>query len=60
MVHAYSQAPATLNLLQAFATGGYAAMQCVTQWNLDFSSNSKQGELPSPPLVIAPFSLFLF
>ncbi|CAK9196091.1 unnamed protein product [Sphagnum troendelagicum] len=25
MVHAYSQAPATLNILRALATGGYAA-----------------------------------
>lgn len=42
MVKAYSQAAATLNLLRAFATGGYAAMQRVTQWNLDFTS-SEQG-----------------
>ncbi|KAH9564791.1 hypothetical protein CY35_04G043500 [Sphagnum magellanicum] len=44
MVRAYSQAAATLNLLRAFATGGYAAMQRVTQWNLDFASNSEQGD----------------
>lgn len=43
MVKAYSQAAATLNLLRSFATGGYAAMQRVTQWNLDFTSNSEQG-----------------
>lgn len=44
MVRAYSQAAATLNLLRAFATGGYAAMQRVTQWNLDFMSRSEQGD----------------
>lgn len=44
MVRAYCQAAATLNLIRAFATGGYAAMQRVIQWNLDFSSNSEQGE----------------
>lgn len=43
MVKAYSQAAATLNLLRAFATGGYAAMQRVTQWNLDFTTGSVQG-----------------
>lgn len=43
MVRAYTQAAATLNLLRAFATGGYAAMQRVTQWNLDFVSKSEQG-----------------
>jgi 3-deoxy-7-phosphoheptulonate synthase len=43
MVLAYSQAAATLNLLRAFATGGYAAMQRVTQWKLDFMQN-EQGE----------------
>lgn len=44
MVRAYCQAAATLNLIRAFATGGYAAMQRVIQWNLDFTSNSEQGE----------------
>ncbi|KAJ7548169.1 hypothetical protein O6H91_07G000800 [Diphasiastrum complanatum] len=43
MVRAYCQAAATLNLLRAFATGGYAAMQRVTQWNMDFTSHSEQG-----------------
>lgn len=44
MLRAYAQAAATLNLLRAFATGGYAAMQRVTQWNLDFVANSEQGD----------------
>lgn len=43
MIRAYSQAAATLNLLRSFATGGYAAMQRVTHWNLDFTSHSEQG-----------------
>lgn len=41
---AYTQAAATLNLLRSFATGGYAAMQRVTHWNLDFVENSEQGD----------------
>lgn len=44
MIKAYGQAVATLNLLRAFATGGYAAMHRVTQWNLDFTENSEQGD----------------
>lgn len=36
MVRAYSQAAATLNLLRAFAGGGYANLQQVHQWTLDF------------------------
>lgn len=44
MIRAYCQAAATLNLLRAFATGGYAAMQRITQWNLDFVENSEQGD----------------
>ncbi|KAL5078531.1 hypothetical protein RYX36_006952 [Vicia faba] len=44
MIRAYCQAAATLNLLRAFATGGYAAMQRVTQWNLDFTELSEQGD----------------
>ncbi|CAD6217045.1 unnamed protein product [Miscanthus lutarioriparius] len=44
MIRAYAQSVATLNLLRAFATGGYAAMQRVTQWNLDFMDHSEQGD----------------
>ncbi|MFC7049378.1 class II 3-deoxy-7-phosphoheptulonate synthase [Emcibacter nanhaiensis] len=40
MLRAYSQAAATLNLLRAFAQGGYANLHKVHQWNLDFVSNS--------------------
>ncbi|PWZ55091.1 Phospho-2-dehydro-3-deoxyheptonate aldolase 2, chloroplastic [Zea mays] len=44
MIRAYAQSVATLNLLRAFATGGYAAMQRVTQWNLDFMDHHEQGD----------------
>ncbi|CAN6896574.1 unnamed protein product [Brassica oleracea var. botrytis] len=44
MIRAYCQSAATLNLLRAFATGGYASMQRVTQWNLDFTESSEQGD----------------
>ncbi|KAL9228731.1 hypothetical protein vseg_004280 [Gypsophila vaccaria] len=44
MIRAYCQSSSTLNLLRAFATGGYAAMQRVTQWNLDFAQNSEQAD----------------
>ncbi|KAK1288543.1 hypothetical protein QJS10_CPB19g01363 [Acorus calamus] len=42
MIRAYCQSSSTLNLLRAFATGGYAAMQRVTQWNLDFTEHSER------------------
>lgn len=35
-IQAYSQAASTLNLLRAFATGGYADLHEVHRWNLDF------------------------
>ncbi|KAG6474721.1 hypothetical protein ZIOFF_068659 [Zingiber officinale] len=44
MIRAYCQSAATLNLLREFAAGGYAAMQRVTQWNLDFTQHSGQGD----------------
>ena len=40
MVRAYSQAAATLNLLRAFATGGYANLRQVHRWTLDFMGRS--------------------
>ncbi|MFA6219258.1 MAG: 3-deoxy-7-phosphoheptulonate synthase class II [Erythrobacter sp.] len=40
MVRAYSQAAATLNLLRAFANGGYANLRQVHQWTLDFMGRS--------------------
>src|SRR5690606_27585347 len=40
MIRAYSQAAATLNLLRAFASGGYANLRQVHQWTLDFMGRS--------------------
>ena len=45
MLKAYSQAAASLNLLRAFAQGGYADLQKVHQWTLDFVRGSEQAEL---------------
>lgn len=53
MIRAYTQSAATLNLLRAFATGGYAAMQRVTHWNLDFTEHSEQGDR----LIYLPISI---
>lgn len=44
LIKAYSQAAATLNLLRAFAQGGYANLLSVHRWNLDFVENSPAGE----------------
>ena len=40
MIQAYMQSAATLNLLRAFATGGYADLHRVLSWNLDFAKGS--------------------
>lgn len=44
MLQAYSQAAATLNLIRAFAQGGYADLHQVHRWNLGFVSGSPQAE----------------
>ncbi len=44
MIRAYNQSAATLNLLRAFAQGGYADLQKVHNWNLDFIKDSPLGE----------------
>ncbi|MCI4662805.1 MAG: 3-deoxy-7-phosphoheptulonate synthase class II [Neomegalonema sp.] len=44
MVDAYLQSAATLNLLRAFASGGYADLHRVANWNLGFVANSAEGE----------------
>ena len=41
MLQAYTQAAATLNLLRAFSTGGYADVHQVHQWTLGFTESSK-------------------
>ena len=40
MIRAYSQSAATLNLLRAFAQGGYANLHQVHAWTLDFMERS--------------------
>jgi 3-deoxy-7-phosphoheptulonate synthase len=44
MVRAYNQASATLNLIRAFAQGGFADLHQLHQWNLDFVEDSPEGE----------------
>ncbi|MDH3474610.1 MAG: 3-deoxy-7-phosphoheptulonate synthase class II [Rhodospirillales bacterium] len=43
LLRAYNQAAATLNLLRAFAQGGYADLHKVHRWNLEFVADSPQG-----------------
>ncbi len=40
MIRAYNQSSSTLNLLRAFAQGGYADLNKVHNWNLDFVQDS--------------------
>ncbi|MCB1519979.1 MAG: 3-deoxy-7-phosphoheptulonate synthase class II [Hyphomicrobiaceae bacterium] len=42
-LQAYRQSAATLNLIRAFASGGYADLERVHQWNLGFVKDSPQG-----------------
>ena len=44
MIQAYNQSAATLNLLRAFAQGGYADLQQVHRWNLEFVSAGRQAD----------------
>ena len=43
LLRAYNQSASTMNLLRAFSTGGYAGLERVTQWNLDFMANTPEG-----------------
>ncbi len=43
-IEAYRQSAATLNLLRAFATGGYANLENVHRWMLGFVKDSPQSE----------------
>lgn len=44
LLKAYGQAASTLNLIRAFATGGYADLRNVHKWNLEFvSGNAQEG-----------------
>ncbi|MEM9146811.1 MAG: 3-deoxy-7-phosphoheptulonate synthase class II [Pseudomonadota bacterium] len=42
MLRAYTQAAATLNLLRAFAQGGFADLHRVRSWNLDFVTGTPE------------------
>lgn len=44
MIQAYNQSAATLNLLRAFAQGGYANLRKLDQWNLGFVTLSPSAE----------------
>ena len=44
LMQAYSQSAVTLNLLRAFAQGGYADLHQVQRWNLGFVAQSPLGE----------------
>jgi len=44
MVQVYNQSAATLNLLRAFAQGGYADLNDVHRWNLEFVSSGPQAD----------------
>src|SRR5437764_1465946 len=44
LLQATAQSAATLNLLRAFAQGGYADLHNVHRWNQDFVADSPQGE----------------
>ena len=44
MIRAYTQSAATLNLLRAFAKGGFSDLNKVHQWNMGFVDESPQGK----------------
>jgi 3-deoxy-7-phosphoheptulonate synthase len=43
LVRGYNQAAATLNLLRAFTKGGFADLNRVHQWNLEFIESRREG-----------------
>lgn len=43
MLRVYNQSAATLNLLRAFTKGGFADLNRVHQWNLEFVASSGEG-----------------
>lgn len=44
LLKAYGQSAATLNLIRAFAKGGYADLRNVHRWNLEFVKDNPQAE----------------
>ena len=43
LLRAYNQSAATLNLIRAFAKGGFADLREIHMWNQEFVAGSKQG-----------------
>jgi 3-deoxy-7-phosphoheptulonate synthase len=65
MLQAYTQAAATLNLLRAFSTGGYADVHQVHSWTLGFTESEKATRyrdmrLVSPTIQPTPCNLWIF
>ena len=58
MLTAYSQAASTLNLLRAFADGGYADLKHVQSWNMGFVQSGKQSDRYRHLAIIYNFKLF--
>lgn len=44
MIQAYNQSASTLNLLRAFAQGGFADLNEVHRWNMEFVKNNSFGQ----------------
>lgn len=44
LIRMYNQAASTLNLIRALAQGGYANLNQVHKWNLDFVSGTTEGQ----------------
>lgn len=44
LLQAYYQSGATLNFLRSLAKGGYAALDQISKWNMNFVSDSPQGK----------------
>ncbi|MFN2389269.1 MAG: class II 3-deoxy-7-phosphoheptulonate synthase [Actinomycetota bacterium] len=44
LLRAYNQAAATLNLIRAFAKGGFADITRIHEWNQEFVAASRQGQ----------------
>lgn len=44
LLKAYSQSAATLNYLRSLARGGFASLNHISQWNMDFVAGSAQGK----------------
>lgn len=45
LIQAYIQSAATLNLLRGFSSGGYASLERVASWDLEFMKNTEESKL---------------